>query len=152
MTLASIGALAAGMAFAQAPAAPAAPAQPAKPGVARRLNLRRRMTKRLNLTDAQKQQAKTIFQQAKQSAQPVRDQLKQDRQALTAAVENNDTVKIGQLSTTIGSLQGQLVSIRSSAMAKFFATLTPDQKAKAEQMRQSIRQRMEQRRAQRSNG
>ena len=91
----------------------------------------------LNLTDAQKTQAKSIFQDARQSAQPVRQQLMQTRQALRAAVKSNDATQIQQLSATEGNEMGQLASIRSSAFAKFYQELTPDQKAKLESMQQA---------------
>ncbi len=144
---ASAAALAAGMAFAQAPATQT---PPAKPGVMQHRALRQRMMKNLNLTDAQKQQAKGIFQQAKQTAKPLRDQLKQDRQALATAVKNNDTTQISQLSATMGNLQGQLTAIRSDAAAKFYSILTPAQKTQADQMHQKARQFFQQRRAQRN--
>ncbi|MBZ5584489.1 MAG: Spy/CpxP family protein refolding chaperone [Acidobacteriia bacterium] len=146
MQFASAAALAAGMAFAQAPATQT---PPAKPGIMRHA-MRKRMMKNLNLTDAQKQQAKDIFQQARQTAKPVRDQLKQDRQTLATAVKNNDTATINQLATAMGPLQGQLTAIRSGAAAKFYSILTPDQKAKADQMHQRAKQFFEQRRAQRN--
>jgi protein CpxP len=136
--LATVTALATGMALAQATAP--APAPQRAPGM-----VRQRMMQALNLTDDQKAQAKSIFQQARQSAQPVREQLKQNREALAAAVKVNDTAQIQTLSTQQGNLRGQLLAIHSEAMAKFYSTLTPDQKAKADQMRQRIRQRMQQR-------
>ena len=150
MKFATAAALAAGMAFAQAPATPA---KPVKPGMmARRNGIRPRMMRNLNLTDAQKQQAKAIFQEARQTAKPVRDQLKQNRQAMAAAIKNNDTYQINQLATTMGSLEGQLAAIRSGAAAKFYTILTPDQKTQADQMRQKARQFLQQRRARRNNG
>src|ERR1700722_3151569 len=71
----------------------------------------------LNLTPAQHAQAKSIFEQARQSAQPLRQQLHQTRQSLRAAVQANDTAQIQQLSATQGSELGQLTAIRSTAMA-----------------------------------
>lgn len=145
---ATIAALAAGMAFAQT--TPSAPAEP-HPGHswARRGAMRQRMMQALNLTDAQKQQAKAIFQEARQNAQPLRDQLKQNHDALAAAVKANDTAQIQSLTAKQGTLHGQMLDIRSEAMAKFYATLTPDQKAKADQIHQQIKSRMDQRRQQR---
>ena len=70
----------------------------------RRAAMRRHLMEALNLTDAQKQQAKTIFQEARQSAQPLRQELRQNRQALAVAVKANDTAKIQQLSQTEGNL------------------------------------------------
>ncbi len=139
-------ALAAGMAMAQAPAAPAQPGA-ARPWAARKGAMRHRMMQALNLTDAQKQQAKTIFQQAKQNAQPLAQQLKQNRQALADAVKANNVAQIHSLALQQGNLKGQVLGIRSEAMAKFYTILTPDQKAKADQLHQQRKDRMQQRKA-----
>ena len=135
--IAAVGALAAGLAIAQTTAAPQAGAARGK-GV--RAMVQKRMLKALNLTDMQKQQAKTILQSARQTAQPLAQQLKQDRAALTAAVEAGDSAKIQELSTEMGSLRGNVLGVRSLAMAKFYALLTPDQKTKAEEFRQKAQQ------------
>jgi Spy/CpxP family protein refolding chaperone len=103
------------------------------------------MLRALNLTDVQKQQARTFFEQAKQNAQPLTQQLRQNRQALAAAVKASDVAQIQSLSAQQGNLQGQLLGIRSEAMAKVYATLTPEQKAKADEMRQKVRERFKQR-------
>jgi len=146
MRFAAAGTLAAGMVFAQV-----AVKQPAGQGMhsfARRATGHRRMMQALNLTDAQKQQAKTIFQQSRQSVQPVRQQLKQNRQALEAAVKANDKVQIDRLSATQGQLRGQMMAARAEAMAKVYQILTPEQRAKAEQLRQNFKTKM----APRDNG
>jgi periplasmic protein CpxP/Spy len=148
MKLAGVAALAAGMALAQAPATPPGAGQ-GGPGMGGAM--RQRMLRNLNLTDAQKTQAKAIFQEERQTAQPLRAQMTQNRQALAAAVKNNDAAQIQQLSIAAGHLQGQMLAIRSTARAKFYAILTPDQKAKADQVGQRVRQMMRQR-AGRNNG
>jgi Spy/CpxP family protein refolding chaperone len=81
--LAMAGALAAGLALAQTPAS-APQAAPAGTAGAKTVRgaLRHRMVKALGLTDAQKQQAKAIFQETKTANQPIRVQLQQNRQAL----------------------------------------------------------------------
>ena len=84
----------------------------------------------LNLTPAQRAQEKSIFQEARQSAQPLRQQLRETRQSLRAAVQANNTAQIQQLAQTEGSEQGQLMAIRSTAMAKVYQTLTPEQQQK----------------------
>jgi Spy/CpxP family protein refolding chaperone len=91
----------------------------------------------LNLTDAQKTQAKSIFQGARQSAQPVRQQLMETRKSLRAAIKSNDTAQIQQLSATEGKEIGQLTAIRGSAFAKVYQTLTPEQKQKADALEQA---------------
>ena len=140
--MAMVTALAAGFAFAQAPAPQTAPAQTS---VKPRALVRRRLIKALDLTAAQKQQAKTIFQQAKQNAQPIRQQLQQNREAFAAAVKANDTAQIQALASQQGNLQGQVAAIRGESMAKFYSNLTPEQRAKADQVRQRIQQRIQQR-------
>ena len=64
------------------------------------------LSSQLNLTPAQQTQTKAIFQDARQSAQPVRQQLKQTRQSLRAAVQANNTAQIQQLAGTEGSESG----------------------------------------------
>jgi Spy/CpxP family protein refolding chaperone len=91
----------------------------------------------LNLTPAQQAQEKAIFHDARQSAQPLRQQLRQTRQALHAAVESNNTAQIQQLASTQGSEIGQLMAIRSTAMAKVYQTLTPDQQQKLQALREA---------------
>jgi Spy/CpxP family protein refolding chaperone len=135
--IAAAGVLAAGFAIAQTTATPQAGAAQGN-GV--RALVQKRMLQALNLTDTQKQQAKTIFQSARQTAQPLAQQLKQDRAALTAAVEAGDSAKIQQLSTDMGSLRGNVLGVRSQALSKFYALLTPDQKTKAEEFRQKAQQ------------
>jgi len=55
---------------------------------------------------AQEEQAKSIFQQAQQAAQPARQQLKQNRELLPAAVKANDTARIPRLSLGEDTLRG----------------------------------------------
>ena len=88
------------------------------------------MASQLNLTDAQKSEMKSIFQEARQSAQPVRQQLKQTRESLNAAVKAGNSDQIQQLAATEGTEIGQLAAIRASAHAKMFKMLTPDQQQK----------------------
>jgi protein CpxP len=149
--LVAVGAVAAGMIFAQAPApAQAQTAQPdqTRPATNHRAMARRHMFQALNLTPAQKQQAKTIFQQARQTAQPVRDQLRQNREAMTAAVKTDNKAQIEQLSAERGKLVGQLTTMRTEAMASFYRELTPQQRAKADQIHRRLQARIQQRKRQ----
>jgi Spy/CpxP family protein refolding chaperone len=136
------------MIFAQAPSTP----QPRPRAV-----VRQRIVQALDLTDAQKQQAQAIIQQTRQTVQPLRQQAKQNRQALMAAIKaGKGDVEIHQLALTQGNLAGQLVAARMEALAKFYNTLTPEQRAKAvlmrQRVRQMIKQRIQQRLSQGSNG
>jgi protein CpxP len=136
---AAVPALATGMMFAQAPSPNPNPQARPHNFIRQRMA---RIAQQLNLTDDQKQQAKTIFQQARQTAQPVREQLKQNRQALAdAAKAGNSDAAIQQLAARQGSLLGQMVAVRTEAFAKFYATLTPEQRTKAGQLQQQFQQR-----------
>jgi Spy/CpxP family protein refolding chaperone len=129
VSLSIIGAMAAAMAFAQTNA----------PGPAHfRSPVARQLMTELNLSSTQKQQAKSIFQNTRQQSQPLAQQLKQDRQSLSAAIQSANNAQIQQLSSAMGNLQGQLLAIRSNGRAKFFAMLTPDQKATATAFEQKV--------------
>jgi Spy/CpxP family protein refolding chaperone len=156
MRFSVVAALAAGFVFAQAPSTAAQPTG-GKTAVRPRAVVRQRIAQALNLTDAQKQQAQAIIQQTRQTVQPLKQQAKQNRQALMAAVKaGKGEVEIHQLALTQGNLAGQLVAARTEALAKFYSTLTPEQRAKADlmtqQLRQMIKQRVRQRLSQGSNG
>lgn len=99
------------------------------------------MAAALNLTDVQQTQMKSIFQEARQSSQPIRQQLRQTRQSLQAAVKAGDTNQIQQLSAAEGTQMGQLAAIRASAHAKMFKMLTPDQQQKLSTLQASMHSR-----------
>jgi len=102
-----------------------------------------RMSQQLNLTATQKEKARTIFSSARQSSQPIREQLRANHEKLTAAAKaNKSPAEIQKLSNEQGRLLGQLVAIRTEARAKFYRILTPDQRAKADQMHEQFRHRM----------
>ncbi len=132
MKFAAAGALAAGLALAQT--APVHPQNQNGTRAQKWAMARRQRMQQLNLSEAQKEQAKTIFQQARQSAQPMVQRLRQDREAMRAAVKANDTTKIQQLSVTEGKLRGEIMAVHAGAMAKFYQTLTPEQRAKADRL------------------
>jgi Spy/CpxP family protein refolding chaperone len=153
MQFAAIGALAAGMAFAQAPSAsgnaPAGAHGTARNMVRQHLD---NIAQKLNLTDSQRKEFHSIFRQARESAMPVRQELRENRQALAAAVKADQTSDIQRLATARGKLMGQMTAIYSEARAKFYQTLTPEQRAKSDQMHQEFRQHMRERWSQRNSG
>lgn len=102
-----------------------------------------RVAQALNLTDAQKAQAQTIFQQAKMSAEPIRQELRQNREKLSAAAKmSNNEADIQKLATEQGRLLGKLIAIHTEARAKFYQMLTPEQRVKDDQLRQQMREKM----------
>ena len=101
-----------------------------------------RMASALNLTDAQKTQAQAFFKEAHESSKALMPQLKANREAMAAAVKANNTAEIERLSAEKGKLTGKMSAIHSEAFAKMYQTLTPDQKAKADEMHSQMRNRM----------
>ena len=101
------------------------------------------VTQVLNLTDSQKEQARTIFQRARQSAQPIREELKQNREKLMATAKvSNSEGDIQKLAVEQGRLLGKLIAIRAESSAKFYQLLTPEQRVKADQMHERFKQRV----------
>jgi periplasmic protein CpxP/Spy len=109
------------------------------------------IAQKLNLTEAQRQEFHTTFQQAHQTAMPIRQELKANREALAAAVKADRSADIQQLATARGKLVGQMTAIYAEAHAKFYKTLTPEQRVKADQMRLEFRQQMQERWSQRDS-
>ncbi len=108
--------------------------QPQRPAFARRMMRRRarmgmfRALHQLNLTDQQKQQARTIIQTNFQSTQAQRQelwQLMQQRRAGTLDAAGQTRAK---------ELRGQLMEGRKATRTQLTALLTPEQKAKLEEM------------------
>ena len=125
--------LAAGLTFAYAQTSPAPNRQA---WMQKRFD---RMSTYLNLTDAQKTQAQAIFKESHEAAQQYRAQLKQNREALAQAVKANNPADIERLSAVQGQLMGKMVAIHSEAFAKLYQTLTPEQRAKADTMKEHFR-------------
>ena len=99
-----------------------------------------RMATHLNLTDAQREQAKTAFEAAREQSKPVMEQLRTTRQELADAVKSGKTeVEIDMIAKRQGELMGQLAGIQSKAMSKVYATLTPEQREKANELRERFR-------------
>jgi Spy/CpxP family protein refolding chaperone len=146
----TVAAMAAGLAFAQAPAKAPPQLPPGHPMAQRRGEFQERMMQELNLSATQREEAKAIFQQARETAKPVRGELRQNREALYAAIKANDTAKIHSLSVTQGELMAKLTEIRSGARAKFYSKLTPEQRTKADQMHQQMMERWQQRMGERT--
>src|SRR5258708_35031320 len=72
-----------------------------------------RMGAQLALTDAQKSQARTIFQNSRQTARLVADQLRQDRQALQAAIQaGKSDQELQPRAASHGAVMGNLVRIQ----------------------------------------
>jgi len=132
LNFAGVSLLAAGLALGQSTPAPTTP-HTGRHGAQAGAMLDR-LSARLSLTDTQKQQAQSIFSAARQSAKPVQAQLRQERQALQAAVKSGaPDAQIDQLANQMGPRMGQATAIHSKAFAKFYSILTPQQRTLLDQ-------------------
>jgi Spy/CpxP family protein refolding chaperone len=92
----------------------------------------------LGLTEAQKVQAKTIFEAEHAALQVLQDQTRAANQALREAVQSNRTdTEIDTLAGTVGSLHGQRLAIQTKAAAQFYRILTPEQREKQNTLRRA---------------
>jgi Spy/CpxP family protein refolding chaperone len=112
----------------------AATSAPSTPGAMTGHRMHRHFGKRLNLTGDQKTQAKSIFSDARQQAQPLRQQMAENRKAVRDAVQSGaPQAQIDELAAKAGPLASQLAVIRTESFAKFYAILTPEQRTQVNQ-------------------
>jgi len=111
----------------------------------------KRMTRELNLTDAQQTQIKSIMTAEKAKIQPLRQQLRQNEQAENANI--NGTFDQAQATAFAGKqsqIMGDLIVEKERAKSQIYAVLTPDQRQKAQQLMQEHQQRWGKHRQQKS--
>jgi periplasmic protein CpxP/Spy len=96
------------------------------------------MARELNLSDAQKEQVKTIMKANHANMKPIMQQMEQNRQALLTATANGayDPAKIQALANQQAQLQAA-ITVQHEALKHQIYTqvLTSEQQAKAEQLR-----------------
>ena len=95
------------------------------------------MLHELNLTDTQKAQVKSIMQLNHAAMKSLMQQVEQNRQAILAnSGSKYNQANIAQLATQQAALQAQMIVNRETVQNQIYTTvLTPDQQAKAEQLR-----------------
>ncbi len=99
-----------------------------------------RLTKELNLTVDQQNQAKNIFADARTHQQQFAPRLRAERQEMAAAIKSDNEAQIDQITQRSARLNAEARAIHAKAMAKFYTVLTPDQKAKFDSMKANRRQ------------
>jgi periplasmic protein CpxP/Spy len=98
------------------------------------------MGRELNLTDAQKQQIKTMMQSQRTTMRPLMLQMAQNRVSMLTATSSGafDQAKVQALATQQSQIMAQFEVQKASLRSQIYNTvLTPEQKAKADQMRQN---------------
>lgn len=110
------------------------------------------MSKKLNLTDAQKAQMKQIAESSRERTKPLREELQAKRKelrALSEGVNFNEalaTQKLIEMSGVQAKLMGEQFRIKQEMLS----VLTPEQKTQMEQMRAEEKAKNEQRKAKRA--
>lgn len=94
------------------------------------------MARELNLTDAQKQQVKTIMESAKSSADGIHAKLEEVHKQLDAATANGqfDEAQVRTLANQQAQLEADMLVEHLRAKSKVFGILTAEQRVKAEEM------------------
>ena len=106
------------------------------------------MARELNLTDAQKQQVKTMMQSQHATMRPLMQQLAENRKALLAATANGafDQAKVQAIANQQSQAMAQLMVQKASIQHQIYTqVLTADQRTKADQMREKQMARIDQR-------
>jgi Spy/CpxP family protein refolding chaperone len=95
-----------------------------------------RYTTLLSLTAQQADAALTIFTDEATSESSLRANERTAHKTLESAVVGGDTATIQQTAATLGQLSGELTALRALALAKFYATLSTDQKSKFSELQE----------------
>jgi periplasmic protein CpxP/Spy len=105
-----------------------------------------RLANQLDLSEAQKAQAKTIFQDARKQNEPLAAQLKQIHQNAEAAVKaGKSEAELRQIAAGASPLVGQLAGNHLVAQSRFYQILTDAQRAKLDELRSQMKSRFENR-------
>ena len=110
------------------------------------------MFRALNLTDAQKEQMKQIRQSYSERTKPLRQELRTKMQGMRQAGQGetfNESMAAQILTETAG-LRAKLMGERFKLRQEMMATLTPEQKAKIDQMRERFKAKRAEREAKRT--
>lgn len=89
----------------------------------------------LNLTEQQKEFGKQLMTDTRNLTKSIHDELHQVRNELTEAIKANNVAAIDSIAQRQATLMAQLSAAQAKARATFYAQLTPEQKAKADELR-----------------
>ena len=98
------------------------------------------MVRELGLTDAQKQQVKTIMEAAESSMEGTRAKLEETHKQLEAATANGqfDETQVRTLANQQAQLESDMMVEHLRAKSKAFGILTAEQRTKAEEMHKQM--------------
>lgn len=97
----------------------------------------------LDLTDEQKAQFKQIMEASREKNKGVFEQLKANRQKLDEITANGafDEAQVTAIAQQQAALHAQMIVERERVKAQIFAILTDEQRAKATEMREKMKER-----------
>ena len=102
-------------------------------------------TDKLNLTDAQQEQAKAILQKERTTLKPLMQQSRQMEQQLHQFAEGAyDETKVRTLATQKAAVEAELAVQRTRIHNELFQLLTPDQQSKLKELEATHQARMRQ--------
>lgn len=99
-----------------------------------------RMAEKLELTETQREQVKTILSTERPAVEPHMKQLRETRQALKAASRTSpfDEAKVRELTAQQGQLLAAMMFEKERVFSQVYEVLTPEQRTKADTMRQGF--------------
>lgn len=93
------------------------------------------LSRKLNLTDVQKEQWKAVEQNFRKDNSAFFAQSKQTREALHAAKKAGDTAQLESLKATAKAQHAQMKQLRATMEPKLMAILTADQQAQFQKLK-----------------
>ena len=101
-----------------------------------------RLAKKLNLTDAQKEQAKQIMESGKEKVKPLMENMKSIHGQLDTATADGqfDEAQVQALATQQANIMAQLIVEKERTKSQLFAILTPEQQAQAKQLKEQMKE------------
>ena len=103
------------------------------------------MLRQLNLTDDQKSKVKDILETNRSAVEPIREAMKANHEKLAALNGNYDEEQVSAIAKEQGDLTAQMIVARQRVKSQIFAILTDEQKAKAAQLHDAMKQRFQNR-------
>ncbi len=104
-----------------------------------RFGLWKMIGRKLNLTDAQRNQIKTIVSEERPKMKPLFQQLKAGREQLEALMKSGpfDEAKVRSIAKGQADTIADMIVARQRMKSQIWAVLTPEQRAKAEKLREA---------------
>jgi protein CpxP len=93
-----------------------------------------RLSRELNLTADQKEQVRSIFMNARSHREALAPKLREEREALKAAVKSGNDREIDRIVQQNAQVNAEAEALHVKTMARVYAILTPDQKTKFDQL------------------